>query len=75
MPWTYVFSNLKGEGIVGTFHQKELQKTNQKVFRFEKVIKGKGDKWYVKWKGYDYSVGLIKKTYYKWMNIFQKRNL
>ena len=52
-----------------------MQKTNQKVFRFEKVIKGKGDKWYVKWKGYDYSVGLIKKTYYKGMHIFQKRNL
>ena len=39
--------------IVGTFYEKKLQKTNQKDFRIEKVIKGKGDKLYVKWKGYD----------------------
>ena len=32
-----------------------MQKTNQKEFRIEKVIKRKGDKLYVKWKGYDNS--------------------
>ena len=53
VPWTYVISDLKGEVIVGTFYKKELQKTNQKEFRVEKVIKRKGDKLYVKWKGYD----------------------
>ena len=53
--WTYVFSDLKGEKIVGMFYEKELQKANQKEFRVEKVIKGKGDKLYVKWKGYDTS--------------------
>ena len=53
--WTYVISNLKGEAIVGTFFEKELQKTNQKEFRVKKVIKRKGDKLYVKWKGYDSS--------------------
>ena len=37
-------SDLKGEEIVGTFYVKELQKTNQKEFRVEKVIKTKGDK-------------------------------
>ena len=31
------------------------KKTNQKEFRVEKLIKGKGDKLYVKWKGYDSS--------------------
>ena len=36
-------------------YEHELQKTNQKEFRIEKVIKGKGDKLYVKWKGYDNS--------------------
>ena len=38
--------------------------TNQEEFRIEKVIKRKGDKLYVKWKGYDHSfiAGLIKKT-------------
>ena len=29
VPWTYVISNLDGEEIVGTFYEKELQKTNQ----------------------------------------------
>ena len=35
--------------------EKELQKTNQKTFRNEKVIERKGDKLYVKWKGYSNS--------------------
>ena len=37
------------------FYEKELQKTNQEEFRVEKVIKRKGNKLYVKWKGYDSS--------------------
>ena len=41
--------------IVGSFYQKKLQKTNQKEFRIEKVIKRKGNKLYVQWKGYDNS--------------------
>ena len=53
VPWTYVINDLNGEEIIGTFHGKELQKTNQKEFRIEKVIKRKGDKLYVKWKGYN----------------------
>ena len=36
-----------------TFYEKEFQKTNQKEFRTEKVIKIKSDKLYVKWKGYN----------------------
>ena len=48
VPWTYVISDLNGEEIVGSFHEKELQKTNQKEFRIEKVIKRNGDKLYVK---------------------------
>ena len=51
--WTYVISDLNSESITGTFYEKELQKTNQKEFRIEKVLKRKGDKLYVKWKGYD----------------------
>ena len=47
VPWKYVISDLNGEEIVGTFYEKELQKTNQKELRVEKVIK-KGDKLYVK---------------------------
>ena len=52
IPWTYVINDLNGEEIIGTFYEKELQKTNQEEFRVEKVIRRKGDKLYVKWKGY-----------------------
>ena len=55
VPWTYIINDLNGEEVIGTFYEKELQKTNQKEFRIEKVIKRKGDKLYVKWKGYDNS--------------------
>ena len=48
VPWIYVISDLKGEEIVETFYENEFQKTNQKEFRIEKVIKRKGDKLYVK---------------------------
>ena len=53
--WTYTISDLNGENVHGTFYEKELQKTNQKEFRIEKVLKRKGDKLHVKWKGYDNS--------------------
>ena len=49
------FHDLNGEEIIRSFYEKELQKTNQKEFRIEKVLKRKGDKLYVKWKGYDNS--------------------
>ena len=55
VPWTYVINDLNGEEIIGTFYAKELQKTNQKEFSIEKVIKKKENKLYVKWKGYDNS--------------------
>ena len=51
--WTYVISDLNGEKIVGTFYEKELQKTNKKESRIEKVIERKGNKLYVKWKDID----------------------
>ena len=47
IPWTYLLNDLNGEEIIGTFYEKE--------FRIEKVIRRKGDKLYVKWKGYDNS--------------------
>ena len=53
VPWTYVISDFNGEPIAGTFYENKLQKTSQKKFRIEKVIKRKRDKLYVKWKGYD----------------------
>ena len=54
-------SDLNGEGITASFYEKELQKTNQKELRIEKVLKRKGDKLYVKWKGYDNS-------FHSWIN-------
>ena len=55
VPWTYIINDLNGEEIVETFYEKKLQKTNQKQFGIEKVLKKKGDNLYVKWKGYDNS--------------------
>ena len=39
--WTYVINNLNGEEVIGTFYEKELQKTNQQEFMIEKLIKKK----------------------------------
>ena len=47
--------DLNVEPNTRTFYEKELQKTSQEKFRIEKVLKIKGDKLYVKWKGYDNS--------------------
>ena len=68
MLWTYVTSDIKGERIVRTVFlkkkKKRIAKNKTKKFRVGKVIKRKGDKLYVKWKGYDrialLTVGLIK---------------
>ena len=47
--------DLNGEEIIGTFYEKELEKTKQKEFRIPKVIKKKGSKPHVKWRDYDNS--------------------
>ena len=38
VPWENVINDLNREEIIGTFYEKELQKTNQKEFRIEKAI-------------------------------------
>ena len=43
IPWTYTISDLNGGQTIGSFYEKELQKTNQKECRIEKVLKRKGD--------------------------------
>ena len=53
VPWICVIDDRNGEEISRTFYEKELQKINQAEFRIEKVIKKKGNKLFVKWKGYD----------------------
>ena len=52
---------LKAKKLLERFTKKYCKKTNQKEFRVEKVIHRKGDKLYVKWKGYDTSFN-------NWMN-------
>ena len=46
---------LMAKNLLERFMEKKLQKTNQKEFRIEKIIKKKGDKLYVKWKDYNNS--------------------
>ena len=65
VPRIYVINDLNGEEIIGTFYKKELQKTNQKEFRIEKVLRKKGNKLYVKLMIIHLIVGLIKKMLYK----------
>ena len=77
VPWTYAISDLNGEKVIGTFHEKELQKTNQEEFRIKEVIKRRGNKLFFKWKGCDDSfdnwidkVDIAKWVYKKWVNTF-----
>ena len=53
--WTYVMIDTNGEEIIGTFYEKELQKTSQTLLRIKKVIQRKDGSQYIKWKGYDHS--------------------
>ena len=39
VPWTYVINDLNGKEIAASFYKNELQKTSQKGFRIEKVLK------------------------------------
>ena len=52
----YYLKDLNGEKLDGTFYQEELSKTNMKendLYIIEKIIKKVGNKYLVKWKGYD----------------------
>ena len=70
--WNYVINDLNAKEITGTFYEKELQKTSQKEFRTEKVLKRKGHKLNVKWKGYynRFNSWIDKKISYKNESIF-----
>ena len=63
VPWRYVINDLNGKETTGTFHEKDLQKTNQQEFRIEKIAKRKGDNLYVNGRVmiFHLIVGLIKK--------------
>ena len=53
VPWTYVINDLTGKFL--ELFTKKNGKKNQREFRIEKVIKRRGDKLYLKWKGYNNS--------------------
>ena len=62
--------------LLECFTRMNCKKKNQKQFKIENVIKRKGDKLYVKWKGYVHlMVRQIKKLQHKTVNIFQNQNL
>ena len=63
--------------LLERFTKNNCKKRNQKVFRAGKVIKRKGDKLYVKWKGYDsfFKSWIGNKRQCKLVNIFQNQNL
>ena len=56
IPVTYKLKDSLGEVIEGSFYQQEIQKSNQDVYRVEKVIRKKKingvDHALVKWSGY-----------------------
>ena len=52
----YYLKDLNGEKLNGTFYQEELLKTNMKendLYIIEKIIKKFGNKYLVKWRGYN----------------------
>ena len=55
-PPTYRLKDFNGEEIQGSFYEPELQKTNQEVYRIEKVLRRRTrngvKEVFVKWKGY-----------------------
>ena len=73
---------VKGEKIVETISEKELQKTNQIEFRVEKAIK-KGNKLNVKQKGYhnsfnswiDKNILLYEMSYFPELYIYNKNKI
>ena len=57
IPVTYKIKNLLDEEIEGSFYEQELQKSQQEVYRVEKVLRKKKingvDHALVKWSGYN----------------------
>ena len=51
-PVTYKLKDLNDEEVTGSFYEPELQKTEQQVYRIERVLQKKNNKILVKWKGY-----------------------
>ena len=48
LPVTYKITDYNGEEVQGSFYEQELQKTNQDIFKIEKIIKQQRNKSLVK---------------------------
>ncbi|XP_039291209.1 uncharacterized protein LOC120352931 [Nilaparvata lugens] len=56
VPVTYELEDYRGEPIQGGFYSEEIVKTTvPSVFEIEKVLRKRGDKLLVRWKGYSVS--------------------
>ena len=55
-PSTYRLNDFNGEEIQGSFYEQEIQKTDQDVYRIEKIPRRRSKNGikevFVKWKGY-----------------------
>ena len=65
------------EEIIGTFYEKELQKTSQQGFRMEKVIKRKGNKIYLNWRVSDnsFSSWIDRKDLIEWNSLVKNESI
>jgi hypothetical protein len=72
IPITYIIKDSLGEVIQGSFYTEELQKTNQEIYRVEKVIRKKKidgvEHALVKWSGYS-------KKYNQWIPMSQMERI
>ena len=56
VPVTYELEDYQGQTVQGGFYAEEIVKTKvPSVFEIEKVLRRRGDKLLVRWKGYDRS--------------------
>ena len=53
VPWIYVISDLNGEQLWEVFMKKNCKRLMKKNLELKKILKTKGNKLYVKWKGYN----------------------
>jgi len=51
-PIVYELEDLTGEDVEGTFYKEQLQKTQQEIYRVDRVLRKRGNEVLVKWSGY-----------------------
>ena len=51
-PIVYELEDLAGEDVEGTFYKEQLQKTDQEIYRVDKIVRRRGNNVLVKWSGY-----------------------